>query len=264
VSVAHTSHDASQLPREIADGVFWLGACIHVTFQGRVLHGYHSSYLIAGDDCSLLVEAGHPKDLTVLETQLENLLASGLPELRYVFTTHAETPHCGGIGRMLDNYPSVVGCGDMSDLHLVFPQFEDRLLQLDPGDEIDLGGTTFKIVEAVFRDYAHSRWGFDTARKALFSGDGFAYSHYHEAGMCGHLAEEVPELEIPGMTRMFAELALYWTRFTELDPLIARLDKLVFDELSAELIGPTHGLPIGKPAATFPAIRDGLRLGGQA
>jgi flavorubredoxin len=254
----------AKLPRELADGVFWLGDCILNTYQSRILHGYHSSYLVTGSDCSLLVEAGHPKDLTILETQLADLLASGLPELRYIFTTHAETPHCGGMGRMLANYPDAIGCGDMSDLHLVFPQFESRLMQLEPGDELDLGGTTFQIHESVFRDYTHSRWGFDTRRKALFTGDGFAYSHYHEAGMCGHVAEEVPELEIPEMLAMFAELALYWTRFVDLEPYIARLDELVFDELDAELIGPTHGLPITDPAATFPSIRDGLRFGAQA
>lgn len=252
------------LPREIADGVFWIGDCIHNTFEGRVLHGYHSSYLVTGSDCSLLVEAGHPKDLPVLESQLVQLLDEGAPELRYVFTTHAETPHCGGMGRLLDSFPDVTACGDMSDLHLVFPQYEDRLWQLDPGDTIDLGGTQFDVVEGVLRDYAHTRWGFDRSRGILFSGDGFAYSHYHEAGMCGHIAEEVPELEIPEMTKMFAELALYWTRFTDLEPYIKRLDELVFDELEASLIAPTHGLPITDPARTMPEIRKGLRSGAAA
>lgn len=255
---------AAGLPRELAEGLFWLGDCILNPFEGRILHGYHSSYLVTGTECSLLVEAGHPKDLPVLEGQLAALLGAGLPELRYIFTTHAETPHCGGMGRLLAEYPEAVACGDMSDLHLVFPQFADRLLQLEPGDTLDLGGTSFQIQESVFRDYAHSRWGFDTRRKALFTGDGFAYSHYHEAGMCGHVAEEVPELEIPEMTAVFAELALYWTRFVDLEPYIDRLDELVFDELAAELVCPTHGLPITDPRATFPRVRDGLRQGARA
>ena len=55
------------LPRELADGLFWLGDCIRNPFEGRILHGYHSSYLVTGTDCSLLVEAGHPKDLPVIQ-----------------------------------------------------------------------------------------------------------------------------------------------------------------------------------------------------
>lgn len=248
------------LPREIADGVFWIGDCILNAFEGRILHGYHSSYVVAGSECSLLVEAGHPKDLPVLEAQLNELLAQGLPELRYVFTTHAETPHCGGMGRLLDSFPSASACGDMSDLHLVFPQYEERLHQLDPGDVLDLGGTQFQVVESVLRDYAHSRWGFDTSRRILFTGDGFAYSHYHEAGMCGRVAEEVPELEIPEMTTMFAELALYWTRFTDLQPYVERLEELVFEELRPALIAPTHGLPITDPSLTMPKVVEGLLI----
>lgn len=259
---APVSVATNPLPRQLAENVYWIGDCIMNPFRGQVLHGYHSSYLAVGDDCSLLVEAGHPKDLPVLEAQLDTLLARGLPEVRYVFTTHAEVPHCGGMGRFLAKFPNAVACGDMSDLHLVFPQYADRLLQLDPGDSIDLGGTQFEIVESVLRDYAHTRWGFDTRSKTLFTGDGFAYSHYHEAGMCGSVAEEVPELEIPEMTTVFAELALGWTHFVDLEPYIERLDQLVFDVFRPVLIGPTHGLPITDPTATLPQVRDGLRLGG--
>lgn len=252
------------LPRELADGVFWIGECIQIPHEGGMLHGYHSSYLVTGSECSLLVEGGHPKDVPVLEGQLAGLLESGAPPLRYVFTTHSETPHSGGMGRLLDSYPEAVACGDMSDLHLAFPQYVDRLVQLDPGDSLDLGGVSFEVVPAVLRDYPYSRWGFDSARRVLFSGDGFAYSHYHQAGMCGRVAEEVPELEIPQMTKLFAELALYWTRFTELEPYIERLDQLLFEELEVSLVAPTHGLPITDPAATMPAVREGLRLGAAA
>jgi flavorubredoxin len=253
----------ASLPRELAPGVFWLGDCLHVTYQGRHLHAYNSVYVLAGEDCSMVIEAGHPQDLQTIEAQLDTLLARGLPELRYVFLTHTETPHCAGVGRLLERYPSVVACGDVSDLHLVFPQFTDRFVRLDPGNEIDLGGTRFQVVEAVFRDLVTTRWGFDTSRRVLFAGDGFSYSHYHDEGQCGAFAEEASELALPDMIALFAELAFYWTRFVDLEPYIARLDELLFDELDVALIAPTHGLPIRDPAATLPAVRDGLRLGKQ-
>jgi flavorubredoxin len=252
---------ARSLPRELAPGLFWLGECLKVSHRGRPLHGYNSVYLLAGSECSMLVEAGHPQDLPIIEAQLDGLMAQGLPELRYLFTTHTEAPHCSGLGRLLERYPDTVAYGDGRDLHLVFPQYADRLRTFDPGDTLHLGGTEFVAVEAVIRDMPYTRWGFDTSRRVLFPGDGFAYSHYHEDGHCGCLAEEAPSLDLPDMTALFAELALYWTQFVDLEPYIARLDELLFDELHVELIAPTHGLPIGDLQATLPKIRDGLRLG---
>lgn len=249
------------LPRELAPGVFWLGDCLEQLYHGRVLHGYNSAYLVAGERASLLVEAGHPQDLPVIERQLEELLAGGLPPLEYLFTTHQETPHAGGLGRLLDRYPRSVACGDVRDLHLIFPGHEDRLRPLPIGESIDLGGREFVCVEPVIFDLTSTRWGFDAGHRVLFPGDGFAYSHYHEDGHCGKVAEEAPSLDLPEMTALFAELALYWTRFVDLAPYITRLDELVFDELAVELVAPTHGLPITDLAATMPSIRDGLRLG---
>ena len=77
---------------------------------------------------------------------------------------------------------------------------------------------------------------------------------------CGKVAEEAPELDLPDMTAVFAELALYWTRFSDMEPYIERLDQLIA-ELEVELICPTHGLPITDFDLTLPRIREGLRVG---
>jgi flavorubredoxin len=146
----------------------------------------------------------------------------------------------------------------------VFPELIDRFRPMAVGDSLDLGGTEFVIVEAVFRDYIYTRWGFDTRRRILFTGDGFAYSHYHAAGQCGQVAEEVPELDLPDMTSLFSELAFTWTRYVDIEPYIERLDELLFDELKVETVAPTHGLPITDPKRTMAAVRHGLRLGSES
>jgi flavorubredoxin len=246
------------LPRELAPGVFWLGQCMEQAWQGAILHNYNSTYLVCGEESSLLVEAGHPQDLPALEAQLEQLLALGVSPLRYVFCTHQETPHSSGIARLLDRRPEIQVCGDVRDYHLVFPGCEDRLRPLAVGDALDLGGSAFAIVDAVVRDLPSTQWGFDVRRRVLFPGDGFAYSHYHQAGMCGRTAEEAPELALEDMTGLFAELALYWTRFTDMTPYTARLERLL-DDLDVALIAPTHGLPITDRRRTVPAVLGGLR-----
>lgn len=248
-------------PREIAAGVFWIGKCQVRERKGQMLHSGRSMYLIAGEDASALVECGLQNPSNLTEMQIEQVLALGLPPLKYVFLTHTETPHGAGVGLLLDRYPDLIACGCVEDLHLAFPEVaDDRFRPLNPGDELDLGGTKLKVVEAVIRDMARTRWVFETRHRMLFPGDGFAYGHHHKASQCGKLAEEVPELDLPKMTAYFNDVALVWMHVTEMEPYVQRLDKLIFDELDAQFIGPTHGLPIGNPAATMPAIRDGLRL----
>lgn len=211
----------------------------------------------------MIIEGGHPQDLPVIDQQLDSLLATGVPDPEYVFTTHTETPHSAGVGRFLGRFPRMTAVGDVSDFHLVFPQFTGRFRAMVNGDSLELGGTRLVVVEAVFRDYIYTRWAFDTQRRILFAGDGFAYSHYHQAGQCGRTAEEVPELDLPDMTSQFAELAFAWTRYVDIEPYIERLDQLLFDELDVCLVAPTHGLPITAPRQTMPAVREGLRLGSQ-
>ena len=64
------------------------------------------------------------------------------------------------------------------------------------------------------------------------------------------------------MTGLFAELALYWTRFSDMEPHIAQLSALIA-ELDVALIAPTHGLPITDLRRTVPLVLDGLRLAGE-
>jgi len=251
------------LPRRLGPGIYWLGGCLRQPYKGRVFHSYNSVYVIAGEQRSLVVETGFPGDIDLIEAQLDEL-AGLVPPVEYVFATHPETPHAGGVGRLLVKYPTAVAIGGVQDLHLVFPQFADRIeVPTRATLDYDLGGRTFSIVAGVIRDLMPTYWGFDDVTRALFPGDGFAFSHYHTDGHCGLVAEEATSLDLPDMTALFAELALYWTRVTDVEPYLAELDSLL-DRLDVQLIGPTHGLPITDLPRTVPAVRDGFRLGARS
>lgn len=250
-----------RLPREISPGVFWLGSCNELSYRGRTLHSYNSVYLVAGEERSMIVEGGHPARLHNIESQIDELLADGIPEPEYIFLTHTETPHAAGVGRLLERFPHATVHGDVSDLPYIFEDYAERIHGSEIGDSFDLGGRRVETVEAVFRDHITTRWAFDRRSRTLFTGDGFSYSHYHEADQCGHLAEEVEKIDLPDMVSLFAGLAFNWTLHTNIEPYLKRLDALIFDQLNASLISPTHGLPIGNPQETMPAIREGLRIG---
>ena len=193
------------LPREIAAGVHWLGECLEQHFQSKVFHSYNAAFLVTGSAASMLIETGHPKDFPAIERQMRTILAGDCAPLKYLFLTHQETPHAGGLGRVLELYPDLTIHGDVSDYHLAFPQYVDRLRPMEVGDSIDLGDRQFIAVEPVIRDLRTSLWGFDSMQRVLFPGDGFAYSHYHWDGHCGMTAEEAQSLDLAETSAVFAE-----------------------------------------------------------
>ncbi|QJP15847.1 MBL fold metallo-hydrolase [Starkeya sp. ORNL1] len=255
----HNMVQRKTLPRELAEGVFWLGDCLEQRANGKIYHTYNAAFLLVGTEASMLIETGHPKDFPLLDKQMKQILA-GRPPLKYLFVTHQETPHSGGLGRVLSRYPEAVLCGDLCDYHLAFPWLEGRLMDMKGGDSIDLGGRSFVAVEPVIRDLRTTWWGFDTKERVLFPGDGFAYSHYHEDGHCGLFAEEAVSLNLPEVSAVFADRALFWTKFTDMNLYADRLQWLV-DDLDVRVIAPSHGLPILDPAQTVPKVKEGLLYG---
>jgi flavorubredoxin len=246
-------------PVELAPDVFWLGECVAVHYKGQILHSGISIYLVAGDEHSAIIDAGITHIPVVMDQITKVLEERDLPPVRYLFVTHPEVPHSGGIGHLLERFPEAHAYGGVSDLHLVFPQFADRIHTCDPGDTLDLGGTELRVVESVFRDLPYTRWAFDTRRRVLFAGDGCSFSHEHHPRHCGHMTEDVPDLDIPGMMALFAIAAFNWVEYVDIEPYLKRLDDLVFEELDVELICQTHGLPIGDPRRTLPQVNEGLR-----
>lgn len=244
------------LPRQLAEGVTWIGECMEVPYQGRILHSYDSLFLVAGDHSSMLIEAGFPGDRAETDRQLAAALTSA-PPLRYIFLTHQEIPHAGGLGRLLQRFPEARAVGDVRDYHLFLPEFESRLDPLQPGDRIDLGGTEVEVVRPVIKDLISTQWAFDVRSRTLFPGDGFAFAHHHESDECGSLTEEIPSLDITAMAEMFVDAALPWMRYVDMGLFAEALADCV-ESLGVENCAPTHGLPTCAVAELMPKIRASL------
>lgn len=251
--------DENRLPRELVPGLQWIGACYAMDYRGEILHTYDSLFLVAGEDASMLIEGGLPLDVDVVLDQLERAL-EGKPPLKYIFLTHEETPHAGGVGILLENYPDAVAIGDVRNFHLYFPGLAERFRKTEIGEVIDLGGKTFTGIEPAIKDLHSTQWGLVPECNAIFTADGFAFAHYHRAGQCGKLAHEVEDLDIAGMSGLFVEQALNWQRFVDPEPFIEALRDLL-DEHAVTTVCPTHGLPVTDVEAAMPDIYAGLRMG---
>lgn len=249
--------------RELAPGVYWLpGYCIATPVDvDTVLHSYNASYLVSGEESSVLVDPSHPSHFEALAGEIDRLLAGGLPPVHYVFLSHWELPHAGSTARALERYPEAIAFGDLTDFHLMFPGYAERVRHVEVGEAVDLGGTEFGVLPAVVRDAITTVWGFSTSPRALFPADGFGYMHLHAASQCGLTAEEAAaDLDLPHMAATFADGALYWTRFVDVEPYIAALDRTLA-QLRPSLVCPTHGLPINDLATALPLLEEGIRRG---
>ena len=72
------------------------------------------------------------------------------------------------------------------------------------------------------------------------------------------IAEEADTLDLCDVSAVFAELALFWTNFVDMEIYTQRLKELV-NELDIKYIAPTHGLPILDIDKTMPKVIEGLQ-----
>lgn len=243
------------LPREIAAGVHWLGGCIKATILGVVHHTHVSVFLVVGSDKTALIDTGHPHNWDEVESALDQLL--GDRPLDYVLPTHQEFPHAGNFGRLATKYPESIFCGNMYDYHLAYPGLRDRMCSYEVGESIDLGNRQVTFEEAIIRDLPTTLWMFDDLTKTLFVSDGYAYQHEHTSGQCALTAEELPAPPTAEQGRFITRGSLYWTRFVEMDPILAHMH-VRQEELDARVIAPAHGNVITEPERMLKVLDDVL------
>ena len=237
------------LPREIAPGVTWLGACLEFQVGDTVIHGHTSCYLVKGTESAVLVDTGNPSSWSAIEAVIDDVL-DGRP-LDLVFATHPELPHTGNLPRLIAKYPDIRVIGDTRDYHLFYPECTPHLAPAEPGDRFELGdGGELLVVEALIRDLPNTQWAYATDPKVLFTADGFCYMHrpdlddedpMHLPGECGLTTGELSEPPTAENAAFFSGSALYWSRFVDdAEVRYERVTDLV-RALGATAIAPTHG-----------------------
>lgn len=245
------------LPREIAPGCFWFSTCLPVKdANGRLLHNHNSCYLLIGSEATVLVDTAMPYGWPALRGELAQVLA-GRP-LDYVFPTHPEAPHMGNIGPLIGEYPALAVIGDLRNYHLYYPGEEARMRTMREGESLALGGRRLEIVPAAIRDLPNTLWGYEPDQRILFLSDAYPYTHEHEAGQCGLLAEELPRAPQAGDTRLVIERALSWTRHVDARKPIAALDAFLARHPVA-IMAPAHGGVITDAAMMTQVFKAGLR-----
>ena len=242
--------------REFAPGAFWFTGCLAITVNGRELHNHNSCFLLVGDKRTVLIDTAPPFAWEALWPQL--LKALGGRTLDYIFPTHPEAPHMGNTGRLLRAFPDALVIGDVRNYELYLPGEGHRLRSMGPGEKIDLGGSTFVIVEGVVHDLVNTLWAYEEERKILFVSDGYPYTHDHMEGECAMTTNELAQLPRVEDTRVVIEGALGWTRHVDADITIGKLRDLLA-RYPTDIIAPTHGGVITNARELTEVFETGLR-----
>ncbi len=256
------------LPRQIADGIWWVGGCLESAAFADPVHFHVSAYLIVGSERALLYDTAPPAMWPELERDLDRILAGRT--LDYVVPSHPEVPHAGNLGKLADKYPNAVLVGDMRDYHLYFPDHVGQMRHLPHDTTLDLGGGwRFTLLDAIIEDLPNTVWAYEHKQQVLFPVDALGYGHLpqtaefpdealHRAGECALMSSELHAPPALDLATYLTQSSLFWSRYVEITPYLDRLGALL-QTYPARLIAPAHGSVIDDLDIVMPVMREAHR-----
>lgn len=255
----------TELPREISPGIWWVGACLESAAFDEPVHFHTSAYVIVGESKTLMFDTAPPGAWPKVEQDLDQVLG-GRP-LDYIVPSHAEIPHAGSLGRIVDKYPDVAILGDLRDYHLYFPDYVDRMQSVPHGTEVDLGGGyAFTVLDAVIEDLPTTVWGYEKQQQVLFPVDALGYGHLpqvsddldeplHRPGECALLSSELNHPPALNLATHLTQSSLFWSRYVDITPYFARFEELL-ETYPAKLLAPAHGSVVDDLDVVMPVMRE--------
>jgi flavorubredoxin len=269
-----TRPDVVAPPREIARNVHWIAACVQTPYNGEIIHSHISAYLIIGDDAVLMVDTGFPEHWYAVEEHLDLVL--GDRQVDWIVPTHPELAHAGNLNRLLEKYDSAQALGQLTDYHVFFPHYADRLKQWPFDTPVDLGGGyEVTMLQAPVKDLPSTQWVYESSQQVLFVADAFGYIHpptlegydepSHLPGQCRMFSSEIPQQPSVTEAVFVTRNALSWTRFVDIPALRAEVARTM-EKYPPRLVCPSHGnvvdeLDVIEPVifGAYQAVYDGYR-----
>ena len=234
-------------PRQICDGVRWVGA---VDWNRRLFDSLiplpdgtsYNAYLVQGAEKTALIDAVDPAMLDVLKGHLANV-----DRIDYVVAQHAEQDHAGGIPFVLEKYPrAVVLCSppakDLLIAHLDLPA--DRIRTVADGETLALGGKTLKFLHTPWVHWPETMSTYLAEDRIAFTCD-FLGSHVATTEL---YAGDDPAV-IAAAKRYYAEIMMPFRPMVRNN--LKKIRALAFDR-----IAPSHGPVYDRPETILAAYED--------
>jgi flavorubredoxin len=220
--------------RNVAGDLFQLGECA----VGAVGHEAVRVYVLMNDAHPIIVDCGSQLHRASILKDLDELLAGRAPEC--VLLTHSELPHAGNLLQVARRWPAVKVI--VSNVMLPYIEIAPGLpaaqvTTATPGSTVEIAGRRIEFVEALLKDQPGSQWIFDAQTGALFTGDGFGYTH--APGECEAFADESGGIQVEKFRRHH-RAAFRFLRWVVAERFNADLHRL-FARYSVQIIAPIHG-----------------------
>lgn len=170
---------------EIAEGNYYFPDVFPIG-EGQLQVNY---YAIKGSQKNILVDTSTPFSIEGTIESVSKII--DLENLDYIFLTHMDLDHAGGVREILKlapkarivSSPTAFGKGTS-----LFGIPAEKFAIVFPGEEIDLGDRQIRVEPSLIED-GHTYWLFDNKTGTYFSSDAFGSIHL---GPVAHFAEQVP------------------------------------------------------------------------
>lgn len=237
---------------EIVPNVFWVGVKDpnRRLFDGLIPlpHGTsYNAYLIVGSDKTALIDTVNPG----FEDELVAKVAQHTDpaKLDYIIMNHAEPDHANALMHMLSTAKEaklVTGTKGKEAAMMYFHVPEDRIMVVDEGSTIDLGGKTLKFVDAPWLHWPETIFTYLPEDGVLFPcdfyGSHIAYGEFY--------ADEFGDGHTLELAKLyFAEIMMPFRK-----PAMKAIEKT--KQLDPKIIAPSHGVMYRKPELIVDAYTD--------
>lgn len=234
-------------PRQICDGVQWLGA---VDWNRRLFDSLvplpdgtsYNAYLVQGSEKTALLDTVDPAMEGVLMSQLADV-----DRVDYVISQHAEQDHSGSIPSVLKKYgQAVVVCTPKAKELLVdhLGIAAERVKTVEDGETLSLGGRTLQFVHTPWVHWPETMVTHLPEDRILFSCD-FLGSHLATTDLYAGTDPYVCE----AAKRYYAEIMMPFRKMIQ-----SNLKKV--RELQCDFIAPSHGPIYDHPDCILSAYED--------
>ncbi|MBN2382875.1 FprA family A-type flavoprotein [bacterium] len=234
-------------PRQICQGVFWLGA---VDWNRRLFDSLiplpdgtsYNAYLVQGSDKTALLDTVDPAMVDVLKHQLADV-----PVIDYIVSHHTEQDHSGSIPYVMEMYPrATVICSpkakDLLISHLHIPA--DRIKTIEDGETLSLGHKTLRFLLTPWVHWPETMVTYLAEDRILFSCD-FLGSHIATSDL---YAGQDPSV-IEAAKRYYAEIMMPFRKAVQGN--LKKIRGLEFDR-----VAPSHGPVHDHPELILSAYED--------
>jgi len=223
---------------EISEDVYWVGVR---DWNRRLFDALiplpkgttYNAYLVVGERKKALVDTVNPGFEKELEEKIRKIVDPS--ELDYVIMNHAEPDHAGSIPHLmaLNRKAMLVTSKRGAKMARAFYKVPEKRIKMVADQEaLDLGGKTFRFIEAPMLHWPETMFTYLQENKVLFPCDFFGS---HVAG--GLYDEEVEDLMVHAQ-RYFGEIMMPFRIMAE-----KALGKI--QNIDIDMIAPSHG-PIHK------------------